>query len=91
MDLPPEYKKRHPKAPEDIALGEHFAILTPASHYDSEGYGGDYWNYEVYPTRQEWEATIQTLTLTQKKFVPIHAVRPKVTPSVSVSLTSVPA
>lgn len=92
MALSPEYIKRHPKTPDDIALGEHFAIMTPVSNYDDTGRtGGDYWDYEVFPTRKEWEAQIQTLTLTQKRFVPIHAVRPKVTPSVVVSSTSVPA
>jgi hypothetical protein len=92
MPLSPEYKKKHPKAPEDILVGEHFAIMTPVSNYGDDGRtGGDYWDYEVFSTRQEWEAEIQRLTLALKRFVPLHAVRPKVTPSVSVSLTSVPA
>ena len=87
--------------PEDVPMGEHFAILCLRSIYipgdersrTNPGHGypestEHYWAYEVYQSREKWENAITQKTLSKEHFVPLQANRPTVEHKTIVSISS---
>ena len=98
-----DYPKKFASCPEDVPMGEHFAILCSRSIYipgdersrtnPSHGYPErteQSWSYEVYENKQKWQDAIEWKTLHDEKFVPIHANRPKVEKVIFVETTLEP-
>jgi hypothetical protein len=72
---------------------EHFAIITFETiseggySRDDQPYNRKVPSYQIYASREAWEAEIKAYQLDKKEFVPIVARRPAITVDVKVSIT----